>query len=446
MRSESAIWGLAIAIALIFGGLVGFGASGAMVLFIAILGGIIMVAIAASMSRPVDAAWLPRWVAIGFVAKLAGTFARYYMVTVFYGGGDSYRYYRTGIDLAAIWRDGDVPRLTGSGSLGTQVVEAFTGGLFAIITPDMLGGFFLFSIVAFMGQLLLYVAFRRHAKPHQLKPYAILIFLLPTYAFWPSSIGKDALVLLGLGASAYFVARALEGFEIRWLFGLGISLLGLGLIRVHIAGLVVAAFVLTALFARIPTNGDATITLRRLLTLGAGVAAVGVIVTVFPDILGVDILSTQDLDGFTADVVRRTSESGTVGSGSVVSDPLDLPGALAHSLFRPFPFEATELQHFFAAAETSLIILLVLWCLPRFLRNLGSWRSNPYVVFSTFYTVAFAIAFSVVRNLGIIARQRGQVLAFFLCVIIALGWPDRSEDETQSLTDDQHRTTTSPTP
>jgi hypothetical protein len=43
-------------------------------------------------------------------------------------------------------------------------------------------------------------------------------------------------------------------------------------------------------------------------------------------------------------------------------------------------------------------------------------------VFCTLYTLGFAIVFSVVRNLGIIARQRGQVLAFFLAVVIGLGW------------------------
>jgi hypothetical protein len=32
-----------------------------------------------------------------------------------------------------------------------------------------------------------------------------------------------------------------------------------------------------------------------------------------------------------------------------------------------------------------------------------------------------------VRNLGIIARQRGQVLAFFLAVVIGLGWAEKEK-------------------
>ena len=424
MKSETPIWIGAAAAAATFGVLVGIGASGAAVVFIAILGGLLIAFVGGSMTTPADAGWLAKWVVIGFIAKLVGTASRFYMVTELYGLGDSFRYYQVGTDLAAQWRDGRIPDLTGSGSFGTQVVEAVTGAIFAIVTPVMLGGFLLFAILAFLGQILLYAAFRRWAKPHQLKPYAILIFLLPTYAFWPSSIGKDALVILALGASAYFVARSLEAFHVRWLFGLGVALAALGVIRIHIAGLIVAAFVLAALFSRVPSRADPTMALRRLIVLGAGVAAVILVVGLFPDVFGVDILSTQDRDGFTEDVFRRTS-GGTVGTGGVVNSPLDVPAALAHVLYKPFPFEATELQHFVAAGETTLLILLTIWKLPPIIRNIRQWRSNAYVVFCTFYTLGFAVAFSVVRNLGIIARQRGQVLAFFLCFVIALGWEQK---------------------
>jgi hypothetical protein len=107
-----------------------------------------------------------------------------------------------------------------------------------------------------------------------------------------------------------------------------------------------------------------------------------------------------------------------------VASITDVPGAVALVLFRPFIFEARELQHFLAAAETTFILLLSLWKLPAMLRNWREWRKNAYLVFCTLYTLAFAVAFSVVRNLGIIARQRGQVLAFFLAIVIGLGWTE----------------------
>lgn len=431
MSRQSIVWLAAAGSAFGFGALLALGASGGAVAFMAILATMMFGGIAWAMRTSDDASWMPRWVVLAFLAKLAGTAARYWMVAVFYGAGDSYRYYQAGTELALQWRATGVPALTGQGAFGTQVVEMITGGMFAVFTPDLLGGFLMFSILSFFGQLFLYAAFRRWAEPHQLKPYALLIFLLPTYVFWPSSIGKDALVIFALGGAAYFASRTLESFEIRWLPGM-VAFLGLlGMIRIHVAGLVVAGLVGAGLLAKLPPNVDPIARVRRLVFVGVGVAAAAGVITLFPDIFGVAITGEESLDAFTADVVRRTSESGTVASGGPVTGPADIPGAIALVLFRPFAFEATEIQHYFAAVETTVVLGLFLWKLPAMWRNWRSWRSNGYAVFSTIYIVGFAIAFSVVRNLGIIARQRGQVLAFFLCLVVVLGWEEKQRAKPQ---------------
>ena len=122
--------------------------------------------------------------------------------------------------------------------------------------------------------------------------------------------------------------------------------------------------------------------------------------------------------------IDRTSEDGTVASGNPVRSIVDVPGAITLVLFRPFVFEASEVQHLLAAAETTLVLLITVWRLPAMIRNWRLWRRNAYLVFCTLYVFGFAVVFSVVRNLGIIARQRGQVLAFFLAVVIGLGWEE----------------------
>jgi hypothetical protein len=431
VRSEGWFWVLAGLSAIGLGLLVALGASGVGVVLMAILATILMAGVASTLRRPVDQAWLTRWVTLGFVAKILGSWARWYMVQNVYESGDSLSYYTAGTHLAAMWRNGTIPPLSagGGGGFGTQVVESFTGGLFAVFTPDLLGGFVIFSMLSFLGQLGFYAAFRRWAKPHQLKPYAFLVMFLPTYAFWPSSIGKDALVVLCLGLAAYFISRLLESFELRWILPLGLALTGLGLIRIHIAALVALALVGALLVSKLRIGAGFLAKGRKFLTFFGAAAAVVVAVTLIPDIVGLELGDFEDLTPFTAEITRRTSEDGTVAAGNPVSSIVDLPGAVALVLFRPFLFEATELQHFLAAAETTFILLLSLWKLPAMLRNWRDWRKNAYLVFCTFYTLAFAVAFSVVRNLGIIARQRGQVLAFFLAVVIGLGW-----NETKKVT------------
>jgi hypothetical protein len=404
------------------GFLVAFGASGAAIAVMIAIGTLVISAVGRTMRRDVDALWLAKWVTLGFLAKMVGTFARYYMVMYLYGAGDSLRYYSQAVQFAEIWKSGQIPPLSGSGSLGTQVVETVTGGLFAIATPSLLGGFVLFAMISYLGQLGLYAAFRRWAKPHQLKPYAFLVLFLPTYAFWPSSIGKDSLVVLFLGLSAYFIARLLESFELRWVLPVVLTLGGLGLIRIHVAALVALALVGTVIISKLRIGSGFLAKGRKFITFAVASAAVVLAVSLIPDIVGLELNATGDIVPFTEEITRRTSEDGTVASGNPVRSIVDLPDALSLVLFRPFIFEATQVQHVLAAGETTLILLLAVWKLPAMIRNWGQWRRNGYLVFCTLYTLGFAIVFSVVRNLGIIARQRGQVLAFFLAVVIGLGW------------------------
>jgi hypothetical protein len=425
VRSEGLLWVLIAAMGAGFGMLVAFGASGAAIVLMIAIGVLLISALGRTMQRDVDSAWLAKWVTIGFLVKIAGTFARYYMVLYLYGTGDSLRYYSAGVTLAKLWRDGSIPGLTGNGSLGTQVVEATTGAIFALATPSLLGGFLIFAMISYLGQLGLYAGFRRWCEPHQLKPYAFLILFLPTYFFWPSSIGKDALVLFLLGYAVYAVARLLEGFELRWVFPLGLVLIGLGLIRIHIAALVALALVGTLVLSRLRAGSGQMAKGRKFIAFAGAAAALLVAVSLIPRIVGLDLSSPDDIAPFTTELARRTSESGTVAAGDPVQSIVDIPGALALVLFRPFFFESRELQQLLAAAETSVVLLLTIWKLPAMLRNRRRWRSNGFLVFCTLYTIGFAIVFSVVRNLGIIARQRGQVLGLFLAVVIGLGWDER---------------------
>lgn len=405
------------------GALTAFDSDYSSVILIVMIGGALVTAVGWKMRSDIDAIWLPRWVLLGFGAKIVGTLARYYMVTALYTaeGSDSFQYYRAGTEFVAQFNAGQPLTLTGRGSLATQITELITGGLFIGHTPDLLGGFLMFAIISFFGQLFLYAAFRRWAQPQQLKLYAALVFLLPTFVFWPSSIGKDAIVVFALGGCAYFISRMLQSFYLRWVLGLAPFLALLGLIRIHVVALVVGALIAAMVLARPAQTSDAQMKIRRLTMLVVSLAAGAVAFILFPDLFGVEISSIEEADNFASEVVRRTSERGTIAAGSPVSGPTDVPGAVALVLFRPFIFEAFEIQHFFAAAETTLLLGLTLWQAPAMFKNWRSWRSNAYVVFSSFYVLAYAVAFSVVRNLGIIARQRGQVLAFFLVVLIGMG-------------------------
>ncbi|HEX5671319.1 MAG TPA: hypothetical protein VFY46_01200, partial [Acidimicrobiia bacterium] len=186
---ESSAWALMGVVTLGLAGLIGLGAGGLTVLVITPLMVVGMAGVGRLLSRPPDAKWLPTLVVLAFVAKVIGAGIRYHFVRNVYHSGDAFGYYRVGMEFANQWRAGNPPSLSGNRGEGTQVMEAIAGFVFAGFKPDFLGGFILFAALSFVGQLAIYAAFRRWAQPHQLKPFAYLAFFLPSYVFWPSSIG-----------------------------------------------------------------------------------------------------------------------------------------------------------------------------------------------------------------------------------------------------------------
>jgi hypothetical protein len=74
------------------------------------------------------------------------------------------------------------------------------------------------------------------------------------------------------------------------------------------------------------------------------------------------------------------------------------------------------------------MLLLVLWKMPTIWKNKRLIRDKAWVTLCFFYTGGFVLAFSAILNLGILARQRVQVLPFFLALIVALAW-DEPKDE-----------------
>ena len=100
-----------------------------------------------------------------------------------------------------------------------------------------------------------------------------------------------------------------------------------------------------------------------------------------------------------------------------VNTPIDLPYATTTVLFRPFPWETHNGQTIVTSLEGLFLIVLTIrgW---RRLRSIPrALRREPYVAYCLGITLTFVYAFSSFSNFGILARQRCQVLPFFLVLI-----------------------------
>src|SRR5262245_533392 len=152
-----------------------------------------------------------KWVLVGGLAlKLAGAIARYFVAFGVYGGvSDAVRYGDAGRTIATSITSGSIP-FAGHTS-GTGLIELLAGFGAVIAGPSLLASFLLFAWLGFWGQYLFYRAFAIGVPEGRLGTYAKLVFFLPSLAFWPSSVGKEAPMLFGLGLATYGAARLLAG-------------------------------------------------------------------------------------------------------------------------------------------------------------------------------------------------------------------------------------------
>ena len=135
---------------------------------------------------------------------------------------------------------------------------------------------------------------------------------------------------------------------------------------------------------------------------------------------GVD-LSGEDLDPFLAELERNTQQGGSAVEGEAVRSFADVPAAALRTLYRPLPNEAVNPQSLLSAIEGTAMLVVSLLALPWIIRNLTRVRRHPYLIFCLVAVSGFVVGFSAIFNLGILARQRIQVLPFLLASLIVMG-------------------------
>lgn len=406
-----AIIGLAVVVAagLVKGWVAGFAVAfvGAGVLLSTWLG--------AKIATDPDRAWLSVLLPLAFLAKMAGAAVRYYMVAETYGTGDAFGYHEIGLQTAPIWRSFHVPEVTG-GSFGTQVTGQITGLLYAITSPRMIGGFLVFAALSFVGMVCFYVAFRRALPSWGLLPYFVLLFFFPTMLFWPSSVGKDALIVLGLGLMSLGTVRLFSSRLAAGAWTAGAGGLLVGLIRPHVLAIAIGSIVLAFVFTRADRLeiGRAA----RVMLIAISVIMLAYVVPIAASRIG----ANEGLETFLAEQQQHTSRGGSAVVGEPATSPLELPEATVRVLFRPLVYEASSPAMMLSALEGLVLLGLVVWKLPTMWANRHALRRAPYLILSLAFTGAFVIAFSSIFNLGILARQRAQVIPFLLVLIVGLGW------------------------
>jgi hypothetical protein len=226
-------------------------------------------------------------------------------------------------------------------------------------------------------------------------------------------------MLFTLGLAAFGTARVLTGRPWRGIALAGLAMWLAAIVRAHVAGMVVLGLVVAYLFARPPRRLGALGPAVKLFALAAlVVVAVGLLGRTQSYLVEKGIDPQDGVTSVLAETQRRTNQGGSNFQAPSTGVSLaKLPFAAVTILFRPFPFEVHNAQAAITALESSLLLCLTLarrraiWHAVRHLRR---W---PYVAFILVYSGLFVVAFSSIANFGILARERTQLLPFFLVLL-----------------------------
>lgn len=363
-----------------------------------------------------------QFVMAAFAAKMIGVLLRGFVNQQFYGGvSDATEYHLWGQWLAPQYRSFDFSADVGPLS-GTGFMRTITGLVYAVTGDSKLGGAVVFAWLSFVGLLLLWRAFVRAVPDGATRRYGLLVMFLPSFLYWPSALGKDAFAVFCLGVASYGIARLLTGLFPSGFAFAAAGIVGVMLLRPHIALTIFCGLVVAAICARSRAKNFMGPVIRVAI-FGALLVIGLVLVSQASSFFGVSRLDQETVNQTLADAEGRTDQGGS--SFAPVRFQSNPPYAVATVLFRPFPYEAGSGPSLVTSFEGVFILLLTLASWERIKRIPREMRDHAYIAYCVGVVFTFIYAFSAFSNFGILARQRVQVLPFYLALLCVPKWTPR---------------------
>ena len=363
---------------------------------------------------------------------------RYWMAYGLYGGSsDSAVYHRAGAMLASQLRHGDYSNL---GHIsGDRFIQILTGQVYAFTGVTRFGGFMVFSWMSLVGVYFFYRAFRIAYPDGHYRRYAKLVFFWPSLIFWPAALGKEAFMILVLGAAALGAAELFTG-RFQGIIWLGLGVWGAAVVRVHMVLIFGAGLIVAAVLAVLTGGPHGR---KPVFSRLASASLIVSLVLVSPTIIGVAEhtfgvakLTPQSAQQILDQTTLRSGKNGSTFTAPSPNNPVGFAVATGTVLFRPFPIEVSNAQAVATGFEGLILMGICILSARRFRRLPVELVRRPYVAFSFVYTLAFIYAFSSLSNFGILARERVQVLPMLfvlLCVPVDKRITSKNPDQMRNV-------------
>lgn len=267
----------------------------------------------------------------------------------------------------------------------------------------------LFAWFGYLGFVYFYTFFKENIKQSpKLFGFDLitLLLFLPNMHFWTASLGKGAVIFMGIGMFAY----ALKAPQKRFL----VMLAALALVysvRPHMMMFLALGSVIGYLTGseRIPFYQKALIVL----------VCVGGLLVMYDKILVLANLNEEDVVGSFQDFSSQRAGLLARSDSGIDMSNYPLPLKLFTFWFRPLFFDAPNILGIYISFE-NLLYLILFWKLfdKEFLNFIRATTSLVKMSLVTFIASSIALSF-VMSNLGIVIRQKSMVMYFLFFVILA---------------------------
>jgi hypothetical protein len=327
---------------------------------------------------------------------------------------DAYHYFLSGQFAPRPWDEVTLGN-------GTEVMEFLSGVHSAVLPISYHAEKVSCAYLGLVGVFQFYIAARTYwSRLDERALYALALF--PSVLFWSSILGKDPIVLLGIGV---FVNGIVQWNVRHRTIGLVYAAAGVALaavIRSWLGAIIVGPLLVFA-FLRVRSFWARSFFLA--------VVAIGLVIVLRFGLEALNAESTDDLLEISNSVSHSWQGGGSgqqldtefTSVGSIVAF---LPLGMFTALFRPLPGEGTSAFAFIASIENGLMLLLVIRAAARL-----RWSDvrEPMILWLLAFILGWSAVYGLVayQNLGTAIRFRLQIEPVLLGVVLYLGRPRGTE-------------------
>jgi hypothetical protein len=255
------------------------------------------------------------------------------------------------------------------------------------------------------------------------------VLFAPSIVFWPSGIGKEALMQFAIGTMSLAISYLLRQ---RLLAGILIALPAgwlLWVVRAHLLALVTIAGGAAYLAGRVRRHDGKVALIGRPIGILIVAFMIAFSVTQGAKFLGIEDLSLDSIEAELNEQTERSAQGGSqFDAGDNSLNPINLPMNAVTVLLRPFPWETEEPLQLLASLESVLIAALMVRRFGSLRVAFSRSRDAPFLMYCWVFVAVYAMAYSSFSNFGLLVRQRSLLLpALFVLIAVEPALARRQE-------------------